>query len=561
LLYSELQGGATSVAPKFETFALNRLISQPARNALTSLLSRALLREGVYFAARTLFDRWQRPADSLLANAFTDAFSTVLDRDELSTWRHLRDIVEANPAVTASAATPVIMRIAAQIPEMTGFADRFARVGATSREQLAGDLIAESDRLIGAERFDAGLAVLAGAAHRDLAGRSAFERVRRIVAGVTPRIARVHEPGIARQLSTMLDDFSATLAHNKHHAAAVHTRLLSPLICGDVERFSRLGRSLLDVPGERLFDKADEALAICIGLHDKGYRTQAIELLGAATGATELDAARWQSMYEALPEQVLLRTTIQDRVLYALSPPALAAPSEPADVLINPTVRAPRAPLPPSQPRRGIGAGVGRSTTISPQSKPAEPAAPSPERRLGAGVGGSTTVSPPSKPAEPVATSPPPPAAATEFSPRASITSGSSADETDATEPWPQRQLNAWIEEPQKAPDDEFDLCADIGPPREGAVGGDFVEPTEEQWEGRDEITVRLVASGLDAEVKPGWRDLKLRRSGKTDIARFRVKTPVVGTLSISLRVYLADKMLLIDEHRLEIVISRRDAA
>jgi hypothetical protein len=178
----------------------------------------------------------------------------------------------------------------------------------------------------------------------------------------------------------------------------------------------------------------------------------------------------------------------------------------------------------------------------------------------------------PERPVDEVASrdrSPPPPSdeppvAGTNDEARASIAkkeSTRSADETDATEPWPQRKLNAWIEEPQEAPDDEFDLCADIGPPRQGAVGGDFVEPTEEQWEGRDEITVRLVASGLDAEVKPGWRDIKLRRSGKTDVARFRVKTPVVGTLNIHLRVYLADKMLLIDEHRLEIAISLRDAA
>jgi len=89
-------------------------------------------------------------------------------------------------------------------------------------------------------------------------------------------------------------------------------------------------------------------------------------------------------------------------------------------------------------------------------------------------------------------------------------------------------------------------------------MGRNFTEPAEEVWQGRDEITIRIVASGLDAVIRPGWYDLKLRRTGRTETARFRVKTTVVGLLKLDLRVYLAEKMLLIDEHRLEISVSSR---
>jgi len=133
------------------------------------------------------------------------------------------------------------------------------------------------------------------------------------------------------------------------------------------------------------------------------------------------------------------------------------------------------------------------------------------------------------------------------------------ANAVDAT--WPGRKLNTWTEEPTDAADDEFDLCADIGPPRDSAVGADFKEPPAECWKDSAEINIRLVVSAMNAKFIPGWHDLKLRRTGRTATARFRVKTSVVGTITINLQVYLADKMLLIDEHRLDVAVSTRRKA
>ena len=65
---------------EIERFLVNRWISHQAHNTLSILLSRALLREGIYFAARTLFDKWRQPADRQLADTFDKAFVNVLDR-------------------------------------------------------------------------------------------------------------------------------------------------------------------------------------------------------------------------------------------------------------------------------------------------------------------------------------------------------------------------------------------------------------------------------------------------------------------------------------------------
>jgi len=461
---------------EIERFLVNRWISHQAHNTLSILLSRALLREGIYFAARTLFDKWRQPADRQLADTFDKAFVNVLDRSELHTWRRLRNRLEGSRDTMQNPAEAVMLRVAAQAPQADELTWYIMEGSYETRDLLVNQLLSYGQHLIERERYDAGLAVLVGVATRDLGGVRAIRRVQDALGHVTPRIARVHERVVADQLVGSLDYFAATLARTRHYSGAVHMRLLARLIGGDIDRFKSFGLILFDVGGEKLFSEPELPLRICVELSERGYRTQATELLAATTGATEAEGMRWRQMYEALPDPVHLKALIPDRVFSAASVSSVAEPLK---------------------------------------SGPAVP------------VGGA------------------------EVSPAIEVSDRSSLD-------WPRRQLNAWIDEPEDVPDDEFDLCADIGTPREGAMGRNFTEPAEEVWQGRDEITIRIVASGLDAVIRPGWYDLKLRRTGRTETARFRVKTTVVGLLKLDLRVYLAEKMLLIDEHRLEISVSSR---
>ena len=127
-------------------------------------------------------------------------------------------------------------------------------------------------------------------------------------------------------------------------------------------------------------------------------------------------------------------------------------------------------------------------------------------------------------------------------------------------EGWPKRQVNAWIEDAAGDVEDEFDVLADIGPPRDGAMGGPFAEPGDEHWQ-TGEVRLRITLSGIGAVVRPGWHEVALRRVGRSDTVRFHVKSQVQETLQLTLRIFLADKMLLIDEYSLNIAVASRSEA
>jgi hypothetical protein len=121
------------------------------------------------------------------------------------------------------------------------------------------------------------------------------------------------------------------------------------------------------------------------------------------------------------------------------------------------------------------------------------------------------------------------------------------------------RSVNAWLDDDANDGHEEFGLWANIGPQREGAMGGPFREP---DWEGRESVQVRLVLSGIDTTVKPGWHDVDLPKTGKTKDVMFRVSAPLAKTsVHLNLRVYTTREMLLLDEHRLQVAIASKELA
>ena len=64
--------------------------SRPAWRALDSLTGHALIREGLFVAARTLVDRWEPSVQTELNDVFLKKLALFLDRDEIITWRELQ---------------------------------------------------------------------------------------------------------------------------------------------------------------------------------------------------------------------------------------------------------------------------------------------------------------------------------------------------------------------------------------------------------------------------------------------------------------------------------------
>jgi len=207
-----------------------------------------------------------------------------------------------------------MLRIASQAPQAVELTEFVLGNFDKPTYTFSADLIGVGQRLITQKRYDAGLAALVGAAHRDLAGRDGVTRVRDNMFRLTPRLARVLEGAIANHLARTLDYFAATLAQSSNYSGAVHVRLLAQLISGDVDRFKQFGRILFGIEGEALFKEPEEPVEISVDLFRKGYRTQAIELLVASTGAIDAESTRWQKMYEALPDNAHLWSILPDRI-------------------------------------------------------------------------------------------------------------------------------------------------------------------------------------------------------------------------------------------------------
>jgi hypothetical protein len=445
---------------------VDRIVAaQIASRPVKALATRGLKHEGLYLAANAWFDGWKEHATRVLGSSYFDALSRVLSPDELDTWQKLRELSEQSGVDTA------ILRVVALSPDAAELLEQGP--ADASFRRLGEELVWLGRRLIGREKYDAGLSVLACSAHSNFAGEQAIVPIEAAIARIPTRDR--WDIGITKPIVTELGNSAMRLADTGHYGAAVHTRLMMPLLAGDQDDFEHLARCAIEVGYPNSAPDSNARMRLSKQLSGKGYCTQAVEMVAAGTGIAQGDQARWQQVYHAIkgPDQ----TTRTSRILTNLAKPAV------------------------------VFAGMDLT------------------------------------PVSPVDSTP-------------STGTGETAAEGSIAPQGPPRRVNAWLSDAAEYPPNEFDVWVNIGPPREGAMGGDF--RGEPDWNGREFIDLRLVISGLNADVRPGWREVRLPRVGKTDDVSFRVKTEFVGKLRLWLRVYSARESLLLDEYELVIEVERQ---
>jgi hypothetical protein len=442
------------------------------------------VREGLYIATKILFDGWNKQAGDALGSGFLDALSSVLDRNEYLTWQRLVKF-RNEPRSHES----IWLQLAAQAPHSYELIDLSGRpVSYPHSQQAFGDeMVSTGMRLIESGKYDAGISVLTCSAGMEFAGTDAIDPVQNSILTLPSRVARV--PTSIEPVIKELGTATMLLASTGHFAAAIHTRLMMPLLNGDLPEFTRLGQRTLELGGLQLTSASGEPLGMSVRLNSKGYRAQAIELLIATTGIAPGDQTRWEDVYEGIKE--LAQPSGTSRFVTKLAAPAAAAVGFDLRPTSDFTSRLERAATRTDKPILTNGLESIRTNGL---------------------------------------------------------------ESSDAATP--RRRVNAWLKEDETYPSDEFDVWVNIGPPREGAMGGDFKEPN---WIGREFIELRLVLSGLDAEIRPGWHHVTLPRVGATEDVAFRVKTSFVGNLDLWLRVYAAKEMMLLDEHNITISLRKKE--
>lgn len=134
---------------------------------------------------------------------------------------------------------------------------------------------------------------------------------------------------------------------------------------------------------------------------------------------------------------------------------------------------------------------------------------------------------------------PPPTASAEEGLPRTTV----SAEEAASSDTFgPKRSLNAWIDDLAPVVARPFEIRINIGAPTPGtAASAAFYEP---DWRGVDEIDLIVMLSGANCEVDPAWQELTLKRTGDTDLLKFKVRASAAGSHEFTIRVYLAQQMI-----------------
>ncbi len=144
--------------------------------------------------------------------------------------------------------------------------------------------------------------------------------------------------------------------------------------------------------------------------------------------------------------------------------------------------------------------------------------------------------------------------ASAEAATRGGVSSERAAEE-DADEESKGRRINAWIEDgelPLKV-DVVYTIKINIGASIEGAIGGkDFTEP---DWGDCESLDLIIVLRGDGFQVEPSWQPAVLPRLGEMEAAAFEVRPCIEGNLELSLSLYLARELTLLEEMRISVEV------
>jgi hypothetical protein len=130
------------------------------------------------------------------------------------------------------------------------------------------------------------------------------------------------------------------------------------------------------------------------------------------------------------------------------------------------------------------------------------------------------------------------------------------AEQETANAPKP-RAVNVWVSRQIIEVDQPFTVSMNIGAPREKGVSRPFPEPPRDpELDDAEPIDLVVSLNSLSCAVAPSWQELKLPRRGDTEVVAFTVVALSDGDCELSIRVYLAKRMILLQSVSVTVTVS-----
>jgi len=123
------------------------------------------------------------------------------------------------------------------------------------------------------------------------------------------------------------------------------------------------------------------------------------------------------------------------------------------------------------------------------------------------------------------------------------------------------RRLNVWLEGDERplVVDLTVKVGVDIGPPREGAIGGG-PSPTFD-WRGVEYVDLIIALCGADVSVSPPSHRVRLPRVGKSNPALFDVTPRRAGTVELHVDVLRPGDFALLEQYRVSLEVMEAEVA
>jgi ABC-type sugar transport system ATPase subunit len=119
------------------------------------------------------------------------------------------------------------------------------------------------------------------------------------------------------------------------------------------------------------------------------------------------------------------------------------------------------------------------------------------------------------------------------------------------------RRLNAWVDDASPQQGRPFTVLVNVGSPRgRGLADAPFIEP---DFGALAAIELLISLSGLEADIEPGEQRVLLPKTGATETISFKVSMDKAGSQVLSIKVYLAKQMILLQHLSFSMVIRPED--
>lgn len=276
---------------RFLTRGAVDLVQRAARNSVGSLASTGFENEGLYLAVKTLAEGWHKPAADGLVSGFREVLS---QSGNMADWQ----MIIASQQ-TKDPADDLVSQIVLQSPKYSEAIKRSVTLN-SGRGDMGQQMISAGVKLVDLGLYDAGLSLLSSATYDKLAGVAAIPFLNDAIAHVPGQgIVKISDSD-ARSIRRDLATAAVRLADTNHYVSALHANLLEPLIVGDLDHFTDIGKLVIGQSHSGSVGSKIDPLWLVLELSKKGYRGQAIDLLTSATGVPYDDHSGWRQMYDII---------------------------------------------------------------------------------------------------------------------------------------------------------------------------------------------------------------------------------------------------------------------